>query len=180
MSQTAHPASAPERLFRPDLNSDLFTGREIMKIFWPLLLDKFFIFFINAISTSLVSSLGNAAMAAVSMVGTIGGIASSVLMAVALGGGVLIAQHKGSGSTDQMNDAVGQTTMLCVIVSAMIATPLYLLATPIMKTLYPRAESQLIEYAAQYLRLMMLSMFPYSVFEGIFVSMRSVGDSRRM
>ena len=160
------------------LDSDLFDHKQIMKIFWPLLLDKFFIFLINAISTSLVSSLGPEAMAAVSMVGTIGGIATSVLFAVAMGGGVLIAQAKGSGDEDRLNTAVCQLTTLCVIAAALIATPLLLFAEPLMNMIYPKAEPLLIEYAVTYLRLMMTSMFLFSIFEGIFVSMRSVGDSR--
>ena len=48
------------------LESDQFTWIELRKMFLTLLLDQFFIFFIGVLSTAMVSSVGEAAIAAAS------------------------------------------------------------------------------------------------------------------
>lgn len=49
------------------LTTDQFSYPELRKMFLTLLLDQFFIFFIALLSTMLVSRLGEAAIAAVSL-----------------------------------------------------------------------------------------------------------------
>ena len=56
------------------LTTEQFAYPELKSMFWTLALDSFFIFSIGMLSTALVSSVGEAAIAAVSMVGTINGM----------------------------------------------------------------------------------------------------------
>ena len=58
------------------LTTDQFSYPELRSMFLTLALDQFFIFFIGMLSTALVSSVGEAAVAAVSMVGTVNGMVS--------------------------------------------------------------------------------------------------------
>ena len=46
------------------LNSDQFTYPELRNMLLTLMLDQFFIFFIGVLSTAMVSSVGEAAIAA--------------------------------------------------------------------------------------------------------------------
>ena len=58
------------------LTTDLFSYQELRGMFFTLFLDQFFIRFIGVLSTAMVASTGEAAMAAVSMVGTVNGLVS--------------------------------------------------------------------------------------------------------
>ncbi|MBR6524459.1 MAG: hypothetical protein IKT57_00640, partial [Clostridia bacterium] len=61
MSETM-PARGPMGKFngwlRKLFDSDMFTTKEILNMFYPLLLDQFAIHMIGVLSTSLVSSVG--------------------------------------------------------------------------------------------------------------------------
>ena len=92
------------------LTTDQFSYKTIRNMFLTLALDQFFIFFINVLSTAMVSSVGEAAIAAVSMVVSVNGIVSLVFTSLASGGAILGALKnlvtRGEG-LDQMSGPVG-------------------------------------------------------------------------
>ena len=159
-------------------DSDMFTTKEILNMFYPLLLDQFAIHMIGVLSTSLVSSVGPQAIAAVSMVNALGFLVSGVMFALGAGGGVIIAQAKGSGDEKRLKNAVVTTTMLSTMCMLVLSATLYLCGEMVVNLIYPNAEVQLKEYAVQFLRLNMLSQVPYAIFHAIFTAFRSVGDSK--
>jgi Na+-driven multidrug efflux pump len=156
----------------------MFSAKQILKMFYPLLLDQFFIHLISVLSTSLVSSVGQEALAAVSMVNTLSFVITALLFALCAGGGVIIAQAKGSGDEKRLRNAVGTTAMLPCGSTLVIALTLYVLAGPVINLIYPTTEPMLKEYAIHYLKLNMLSQIPFALFYAIFTAFRSVGDSK--
>ena len=159
-------------------DSDMFTAKQILKIFYPLLLDQFSIHLIMAVSTALVSSVGQAALAAVSMVNTLSFVVTAVMFALSAGGGVIIAQAKGSGDEERLRKAVGTAAFLATVSMLVISVVLYFTAEPVINLLYGNAEPLLKEYAVHYMKLLMLSMVPYALFHALFTAFRSVGDSK--
>ena len=84
------------------LTTEQFAYPELKSMFWTLALDSFFIFSIGMLSTALVSSVGEAAIAAASMVGTINGMVSLMCMSLASGGGSVVARAKGRGDMEDI------------------------------------------------------------------------------
>ncbi len=160
------------------LSSDQFSWPSLRSMYLTLVLDQFFICFISVISTALVSSVGEAAIAAVSMVGTINGLVSLVFTSLATGGSIVVSRAKGSGSAQDVRRAVGEVTGLCGAVSLALSGLLFLFSGPLVRFLYPNVESLLIEYAVRYMRMMAVSFIPFSVFNAIFCIFRSLGDTR--
>ena len=70
-------------------SSELFTWPELKKMFLTLLLDQAFVYIISVLTTMLVSRVGEAAMAAVSLVSTVNGMVSLIFTALATGGGIV-------------------------------------------------------------------------------------------
>lgn len=66
-------------------SSELFTWPELKKMFLTLLLDQAFVYIISVLTTMLVSRVGEAAMAAVSLVSTVNGMVSLIFTALATG-----------------------------------------------------------------------------------------------
>ena len=89
------------------LTTDQFTYPELRNMFLTLLLDQFFIFFISLLSTMLVSRLGEAAMAAVSLVGTVNGMVSLLFTSLATGGAIAVARAKGRGDREEIRQTIG-------------------------------------------------------------------------
>ena len=181
MTQLA-PARGPVGKFTGWLHrlfdSEMFSSKQILKMFYPLLLDQIAIHLILVLTTSLVSSVGQEALAAVSMVNTLCYMVTAIMYALGSGGGVIIAQAKGSGDTERLNKAVATTTMLTGGSMLFLSAALYVLANPIISLLYPNLELAVKEHAVHYMQLCSLSLVPYAVFHAIFTAFRSVGDSK--
>ena len=160
------------------LTTDQFTYPQLRSMFFTLTLDQFFICFISLLSTALVSSVGEAAIAAVSMVSTVNGVVSLVFTSLATGGSIVVSRAKGSGDALEIRRAIGEVTGLCAAVSLTLSVLLFAASDPLVRLLYPKVEPLLIIYAVRYMRMMAISFIPFSVFNAIFCIFRSLGDTR--
>jgi len=160
------------------LNSEQFTYPQLRSMFLTLVLDQFFIVFINVLSTAMVSSTGEAAIAAANMVGSINGMVALLFTAVAVGGSIVIARAKGRGNAHGVRCAIGETIALCGAISLVLSSVLIGFSRPIVYALYPHAEPLLIQYSIHYMRLIAISFLPYSVFNAVFNAFRSLGDTK--
>jgi len=160
------------------LESEQFTSAELWKMFLTLMLDQFFIFFIGVLSTAMVSSVGEAAIAAASMVSTVNGMVSLAFTSLAAGGAIVVARAKGSGDMLEVRYAIGEVTGLCGAVSLVLSLLLIVGADAFVSLLYPNVEPLLTEYAVHYMRLMAISFIPFSVFNAVFNIFRNLGDTR--
>ncbi len=155
-----------------------FSYQELRGMFLTLILDQFFIVFINVLSSAMVSSTGEAAMAAVTMVGSVNAMVSLIFSAISVGGAIVIARAKGKGDLSGVRGAIGETTCLCGTISIVFGGLMYALSDTVVGVLYPRAEPLLIEYSVHYMRLICISFVPYSIFSVIFNAFRSLGDTK--
>lgn len=160
------------------LTTDQFTYPELKKMFLTLLLDQFFIFFIGVLSTILVSRVGEAAMAAVSLVGTVNGMVSLMLTSLATGGAIAVSRAKGRGDAGEIKRAIGEVTGVCFVVALVLGTVLFVGADAVVNLLYPDVEPLVTDYAVRYMRMMCISFLPFSVFNAIFNIFRNLGDTR--
>lgn len=160
------------------LDSEQFTYAELKSMFLTLVLDQFFIVIINVLSTAMVSSTGEAAIAAANMVGSINGMVALLFTAVAVGGSIVIARAKGRGNAHGVRCAIGETIALCGAISIVLSSVLIVFSRPIVHALYPQAEPLLIQYSIHYMRLIAISFLPYSVFNAVFNAFRSLGDTK--
>ena len=163
---------------QPLFTTELFRYDELKKMFFTLALDQFFIYAIGILSSAMVSSVGEEAIAAVSMVNTVNSLVCLLFTSLASGGAIVVARAKGAGENDTVRRAIGQVSGLCGIVSIAVCLILLLGAEPIVRLLYPQVEPLLIEYSVDYMRLMALSFVPFSVFNAIFNIYRNLGDTR--
>ena len=159
-------------------SSDMFSWTELRKMFLTLLMDQSFIYIISVLSTMLVSRVGEAAMAAVSLVGTVNGMVSLVFTALATGGGIVVSRAKGQGNVAEIQRAIGEVTGVCFLVALILSTGMYAAADTIVRLLYPDVEPLVTEYAVSYMRMMCISFIPFSVYNAIFNVFRSLGDAR--
>ena len=148
--------------------SDYFTYPQLRGMFFTLMVDQFFIIFINMLSTAMVASTGEAAIAAANMVGSINSIVAIVFNSFAIGGSIVIARAKGHGDDHGIRNAIGGTIALCGTTSLVLACCLLVFARVLVNSLYPAAEPLLIQYSIRYMRLIAISFIPYAVFNAIF------------
>ena len=158
--------------------SEYFTYPQLRGMFFTLMIDQFFIIFINMLSTAMVASTGEAAIAAANMVGSINSIVAIVFNSFAIGGSIVIARAKGHGDDHGIRNAIGGTIALCTTTALVLACGLLVFANGLVNSLYPAAEAQLIAYSIRYMRLIAISFIPYAMFNAVFNAFRSLGDTR--
>ena len=107
------------------LTTEQFGYPVLRNMYLTLVLDSFFICFISVISTALVSSIGEAAIAAVSMVGTVNGMVSIIFTSLATGGTIIVSRAKGSGDMNAVRLAIGEVTGLCGGIAIILSTLLF-------------------------------------------------------
>ena len=167
-----------KRWLEDSFTSEHFTFREIASMLVTLIMDSFCIMIINVLSSSMVSSVGEAAMAAVNMVGTVNVLVSLTFTSIATGGAIVVARAKGSHDEKSLRSAICQSISISTLIGIVVCALLYLCAEPLVHVLYPEVEPLLTEYSVHYLKLVCLSLPPYAMFVAVFNSFRSVGDTK--
>lgn len=161
------------------LSSSQFTWREVVSLIFPSVLDSLSITFIGMLITVLISKNGEISVAAVSLVGPITGLITCLFSGISAGGTVVVAQCCGKGNPEILKRAVGMTLWLTVLIGVLVCLPFLLFPEAILLTLYPAAETAVMEKAVVYLAGCAWSIMIFSVYTAIFAILRGLGKSQR-
>ena len=167
-----------DKFLSAQFSSSMFTYQEIFKMLFPLILDMFFINAISMLTTSMISSSSEASVAAVSMINPVTTLVLCLLNAIAAGGTVVVAQYKGRGDQEKINEASGHTLLITVGISVAICALLIVFATPIVNALYGNAEELVVSKSIQYLSGVSVSLIIYSIYSAIFAIFRGLGETQ--
>ncbi|WP_432454628.1 MULTISPECIES: EmmdR/YeeO family multidrug/toxin efflux MATE transporter [unclassified Agarivorans] len=153
-------------------------ARNIIPFAWPILIELACVVLMGIVSTILVSRLGNVQTAAVGVSDSVTFIIISVLMAVGLGGSVLIAHAFGKRDMQKVGAGAPQVVNLAIVFSLLAGLGIFVFAKPLLQVIAYGADEQVIAMAATYLKTIAFS-FPALaiVFAGSGV-LRAVGNSR--
>jgi len=161
------------------LASPVFTARQIYQMALPLVLDGLSIMFINMLITALISSAGEASVAAVNLVSPIFTLAVCLLNGVCAGGTVAVTQSFGSGSIENTEKAAGQILWLTFAGGSIMGLILMLFPRPILTLLYAEAEPEVLAKAVAYMAKGSVSLIVFTIYSGIFCVLRGLGESRK-
>lgn len=159
-------------------SSTMFSYREVMSMLFPLILDMFFINVINMLTTSMISSSSQASVSAVSLINPITTLVLCLLNAIAAGGTVVVAQYKGRGDEQKINEAAGHTLLITIGISLGICILMIIFASPIVYFLYGNAEALVVEKSIQYLAGVSVSLIIFSVYSAVFAIFRGLGETK--
>lgn len=159
-------------------SSTMFTGKEILNMLFPLILDNFFINAIGMLTTSMISSSGQASVSAVSLIGPITTLVLCLLNAIAAGGTVVVAQSKGKGDHQKITAASTHTLTATVGISLVVCILLAVFASPTVHLLYGSAEPQVIEKSVTYLAGVSISLIIYALYAAVFAIFRGLGENK--
>ncbi len=156
----------------------LFTGSELRGLMLPLLLEQLLIVLMSIINTVMVSSGGEDAVSAVSLVDTINVLLVNVFVALATGGAVITAQYLGRREPDMAGKAARQLLYVMLAVSLAISVLSLLFYRALLHAVFPGVNDAVMTNAATYFLLIIFS-FPFlSVFSGGSALMRAAGNSK--
>lgn len=152
--------------------------RQMISLFIPLLIDQAFIIGLNILNTSMISSSGVEAVSAVNMVDSINIFLLNVIIAVATGGTVVVAQYKGSGNDQMVSKSAAGTVSSVTLLSLCIGLFMIVLHNPILSLLFGQAEPAVFENARIYLIGSGISYIGIGIVEAVCGALRGIGKMR--
>lgn len=158
--------------------STMFSHKEIMNMLFPLILDMFFITAISMLTTSMISTSSQESVAAVSMINPIATLVLCLMNAIAAGGTVIVAQYKGRGIQDKINEAAGHTLFITIGIAVVICFIMITFASPIVHLLYGHAEPIVLSKANRYLSGVSVSLLIYAIYSAVFAIFRGLGETK--
>lgn len=167
---------------REHLNNQIIEGtiwKQILFLFFPILLGTFFQQFYNTVDMVIVGRfLGTEALASV------GGSAALIINLIvgfftglAGGAGVIISQFYGADDFKNLNDSI-HTAYAFALVGSIVMTILGILLSPFFLEIM-QTPAELLDESAKYLRIYfagILFVFIYNIGSGI---LRALGDTKR-
>lgn len=155
----------------------LFTGRQIMAIILPLLLQNMLAITIGMADSMMVSNKGEEAFAGVSLVGSLDNLLITLFSSLTAGGSVVLAQSMGRGDREYTCKAAKQMLYVATMVATGIMAVALVLRVPLLKLLFGDVEAAVFENALVYFFIVALS-FPFLAIESsVAATLRAQGDS---
>jgi putative MATE family efflux protein len=171
-------AARADRFLTRHFSGGTMDYRQIGALIIPLLIDQTFIVCTNLFNTSMISSSGMTAVSAVNMVDSVNVFLLNILIAVATGGTVIVAQYKGRGNHRDVPRAVSGSVTSVLIISFAIALMVILLAPAILAWLFGGAEREVLNYARIYLIGSASSYVFFGMMEAVSAALRGLGETR--
>lgn len=158
--------------------SETIEFKEIWNMFIPILLDQAMLSMINIANAAMISSSGQEAMAAVSMVDTLNLFFTNFFIAIATGCTVVVAQYSGRRQKLKIGKAIAQSVGTSVVIASIIGTFLVLFCKPTLHLLLGDVVEKIFDYATIYLIYSALTYPLFAVIQVILGTMRGLGDGK--
>ena len=159
-------------------SGEIIDFRQIVALTIPVLVDQTFIVGLNLFNTAMISSSGVQAVSAVNMVDSLNLLFLSVLIAVATGGTVVVAQYVGSGNDRMCSKSAEQATAAVLLISLAIGFLLIVFRTPVLWALFGSAEPGVFEGARIYLLGSALSYPAFGLYQVCCCCLRGAGKTK--
>ena len=159
-------------------HGQFFESGFLFKLIIPLMLEQLLNVSIGMADILMVTTVGEAAVSAISLVDSITILIVTLFGAFATGGAVVASQYLGKKDDESANTAAGQLLNLTVL----IATLLLLLCMPIRRgiisTIFGKIEPRLLDYGSTYFVYILLSLPFLAAYNSGAALFRSMGNSR--
>lgn len=156
----------------------LFTKQDLRKLLVPLILEQMLAVAIGMADTVMVSACGEAAISGVSLVDNISMLLIGLFSAMATGGAVVVSQYIGMKDREHAEDASNQLFYVILLVSGAIALGCLLFRLPLLRLIFGTIEEDVMDNAASYFLIVLLSYVPLAVYNGAAALLRAQGDSK--
>jgi len=154
------------------------TNREMLRLFWPVLVEHTLAITIGIVSAIMVSGVGDFAVSGVTMVDTFNFMIIAIFTALAVGATVVVAQKIGAHKISEAGETAFQSIVLCVSIASILGMAVVLFGRNILNVIYAGAAENVHQAMRTYFLFSGIS-YP---FVGLFAActgvMRAGGNTR--
>ena len=143
-----------------------FSDRELVALIAPLLAEQFLAILVGLADSLMVSSVGDAAISAVSLVDSVSNLMIYIFSAMAAGGAAVAGQY--IGRREQANaNAAGQHLILLLGATSLLFTALlYLFRTAVLTTVFGQIDADVMAATDKYYRIVVASIPGIALYNG--------------
>lgn len=156
----------------------MFTNKSLIKMIVPLFIDQLLLILVTFLSSLMIAQAGADALSGVSLVDMINTFLFFVFIAFASGGAVVISQYIGSKNKILAQQSAAQLISFNIVISFAISLLLFIFRDQIVITLLGKANPEVIDTAANYFSLSILSYPFYSLYQAGNAIFRSIGNTK--
>lgn len=157
----------------------LFTNKALVGLTIPIILDALLGIIAGMVDSAMVSSAGEAAVSAVSLVDAINILFISVFASIAIGGSVVTTQYVGSRNYKQACVSANQLFYAGATISTVLMAVMLCLKEPLLRLVYGSIEADVFENAATYFSITLIG-YPFSAMGNASTAvLRSMGKNRQ-
>ncbi|MGI6184239.1 MAG: MATE family efflux transporter [Candidatus Fimadaptatus sp.] len=156
----------------------LFSGRDLARIIWPLILEQTLSMTIGMADTAMVTRVSAAALSGVSLVDSINVVLIQLFSALATGGAVVASQYLGQGTRERARDSGRQLYVLCLLLALGISIITLAARGPLLTLIYGSIEPDVMASAQEYFLLTALSYPFLALYNSGAALYRSMGKTR--
>ncbi len=156
----------------------MFSRRALFALGIPIVLDALLAIMAGLVDTAMVSSAGEAAVGAISLVDSVNLLFIYVFAAIANGGAVVCAQYIGNNNIPNAKTSANQLLYAAVGVSLFTTAVLIAFAEPILHLIYPDIALDVYENARVYFFYTLLGFPFFAIGNACTALLRSMAKSR--
>lgn len=154
-----------------------FTNEDLKNLIFPLFMEQLLTMFVGIADTFVVSFVGEAAVSGVSLVNAFNTIFIYLFTALASGGAVVISQYIGRKKVDIAGETSSQLLISSILFSAITEVLILLANESLMRWMFGRVETDVLEACVIYLRISAYSYPALAIYNAGAALYRSFGKT---
>lgn len=157
----------------------MFSTRALVNLTVPIVLDALLTIAAGMVDSAMVSSAGEAAVSAVSLVDSLNLLFVTIFSAIAIGGSVVTAQYVGSQDYKGASTSANQLFYAATAVATLLAAVMLPLREPILRWVYGGIAADVFENASTYSFYTLLGFPFFAMGSASAAVLRSLGKNRQ-
>lgn len=156
----------------------MFSNRDLAKLLLPLMLEQLLTTLMGTVDTMMVSTVGSAAISAVSLVDSINILLIQLFGALAGGGAIICAQYVGKKDIEKARHAANQLVFIVTVLSAGITLFAVFFNRPLLRLIFGQVEETVMDASVIYFFITALSYPAIALYNAGASIYRSHNNSR--
>lgn len=156
----------------------LFSGRDILRLYIPLLIEQAFNMMVGLSDSIMVASCGEAALSSVSLVDMITNVLINVFAALATGGAVVTAQYIGAKENEKAKNTAWQLTIITFLFAFFISLAAFVFRQGILNFLFGKISDEVMHNALTYFTIVCFSYPMWGIYNSCAALFRAAGNSK--
>lgn len=141
----------------------MFTNRALVSLSVPIMFEGLLSIMAGFVDSAMVSSVGEAAVSAISLIDSINLLIIGFFSALAYGGTVVVSQYIGNGNKEAATESSKQVLYAVTFVSLFVTVVVLPFVSQITSWIYPDLELIVFEYSKSYFFIIAIGYVPMAI-----------------